>query len=436
MTTTEVLLRDNIHSIFRRCFIKRRSATTGLYESTWQDITQYVKSWGNFTIAIDDQRLNRFTHSGISLRVINNEGKFHEEQIFSSLWYGYLTRVRSLVKIEAGYYDNTGTEYPTTTTQGIFIMDNEIIQNPATNEVTINCKSIVSPFQETRASEIDGITTGLLTASDILGKIRDATDGSGSYLFRDFITSTSWTIAPTTNIYSRLNTTTILENYTVWELINQLAEAENFVVFATREGGIEFKDRNPHTTTSQYSFSGGLFPTPNIISMTGVKEAVNKLYTHVRLKFLEDDTATSYISRGDDVVLNATNTAWKYGRKTYELENLWLDSTSADIVATKLVNEYSNLKIEVELESKFHPEINILDRVDVSYRENSLEGASLWDAEDWASSTASLPSDGMSWDEESGTSIEWWNKNFKVLSKQTNLDNLTTKFILREAESI
>lgn len=434
MTTLAGLIREPTHRVFRRAAIKRRSATTGLYEADWYDITDYVKAWGNFTIAVDDTRLNRFTHSGYSFRVKNDTGAFNHESVHTSLWNGYLTRYRTLVRIQAGYLDGS-TEYPTDTTQGIFIMGAENSQNQDTNEMTFNCKSIISPFEETRADEIAGIATGSLTASQIMTKIRDATDGSSGYLFRNFITSTSWSIQTTANALMNLNTTTILQNYSVWELMSKLAEAENFVIYATRTGGIVFGDRAPNTTGSQFSFYGGKFNRPNIIQFGAYKEAVNKLYTHVRMKYLEADTTTSYINRGTTTAISGSNLSWKYGRRTYEFEDTFFSSDVSAAIASKLMNEFGNLRNEAEMVTKFIPELDILDRIDVSYRETNLTGSRLWDTENWASDAAATATDGLSWDDETGTSLEFWEKGFKVLSKETDLDNFKTKLVIREAEN-
>lgn len=434
METLDQIISEPIHQVFRRAFIKRRSATTGLYESNWYEITDFVKSWGTFKISLDDQRLNRFTYSGISLRLNNSNGEFGNEKTPASLWYGYLTRYRSLVKIEAGYYDSSRNEYPTDSTQGIFISDTELNETPGSADVAFNCKGILSPFIETKASEITGIANGSQTASEIIGKIRDATDGSGNFLFRNFITSTAWSIQSTTTIYTQFNTTTILDDFTVWELMNKFAESENFVIYPTKMGGLNFEDRQPNTSSSQFSFRGGKFNRPNVITVNYVKENTNNLYTSIRVKFLPDDTTTSFIEVGATTLVNNSNTAWKYGRRVYEFENLFMNTLTANLVASKLANEFGNLKLETEMNCLFIPHLDILDRVDVSYREVDLTNAELWDFENWASDTASSPTDGLSWDAESGTTVEWAQKNFKILSKETNLDTFITKFILRESE--
>src|ERR1051326_6806203 len=95
-------IRRPIKRVVRRAAIKRRLATTGLLETSWQDITPYVISWGSFETVIDDIRLNRFRQSGLTLVVRNDLGKFNSETNLNSLWYGYLTRYKSLLRIQAG----------------------------------------------------------------------------------------------------------------------------------------------------------------------------------------------------------------------------------------------------------------------------------------------------------------------------------------------
>src|SRR5687767_3648720 len=93
------------HQVFRRAYIKRRQTSDGRYESSWLEITKFVKSWGVFESSVDALRLNRFVHSDIQLIVRNDTGAFNPESNVTSLWSGYMTRYRTLVRIQAGYLD-------------------------------------------------------------------------------------------------------------------------------------------------------------------------------------------------------------------------------------------------------------------------------------------------------------------------------------------
>jgi len=435
ITTLEGIIRDPVKYPYRKAEIKRRQSSDALYESSWQDITKYVERWGTLQTSLDDQRLNQFVHSGVNLQVRNDYGEFNPEYEGQSLFYGYLTRYRTLLRIQAGYTDGSGNIFPSDTTQGIFILDGEIQHVPKSNTINLNFKSIISPFQETRASEIDGITSSI-TSSEIIAKIRDATDGSGNFLFRNFITTTAWDIDTTTRVLTGLGTTTSRDQFSVWEMMVKLAEIENFVVHATRTGGILFGSRRANTTTSQFSLYGASYPRPNIIQINSFKEAVNKLYTHIRFKFMEDETATSYVEGGTQTTVDARSPEWKYGRRTYEMENAFFsDSAEPQAVASRLANEFANLRSELNVDIVFSPHLELLDHVDVSYREGSLNSIQLWDARDWAADTSTSDTAlALTWASETTAAIEFNQKSFKIISRKTNLDTFATNLILREIE--
>src|SRR3989304_226566 len=199
---------------FRRAHIKRRQTSNGLLESSWFSITDLVKPWGEFESSVDDVRFNRYKFSGLNIVCRNDGGDFNPESNVASLWNGYLTRYRTLVRIQAGYYQDDDTELPTETTQGIFVLDDEIVMDSIANEAILNCRSLQSIFEEVRANDLIGVYT-TQTASDIFARIRDHTDGSARFVFREFITSTSWSIAATTINYA-LSTSSSIANLSVW----------------------------------------------------------------------------------------------------------------------------------------------------------------------------------------------------------------------------
>lgn len=123
-TDINIYIKQSVANVFRHAYIRRRSTDTGLYEQNWQDITSYVKDWGQVQTTIDDVRLNKFVHSGITLKVSNNEGKFNIETDPNSLWYGHLTRYNTMLKIEAGYSDAEDTFGSATITSGSEILVN------------------------------------------------------------------------------------------------------------------------------------------------------------------------------------------------------------------------------------------------------------------------------------------------------------------------
>ena len=424
------LINNPIGNVFRRAYIKRRLISDGKYETDWQDITEYIKSWGKIQTSVDEIKINTFKQSGISIKAVNNQGKFNMETNEASLWFGYMTRFRTLLKIEAGYTDSDGTEYPTNPSQGIFILTNDVRISGKKNEALLNFKSLTSVFDEVQSTDIPGLNA-IQTAYDIVVKIRDHTDGAGEYVFRQFITSTSWTIQTTTNNFL-LDTATNIDGLSCWELMNKLAEAEGYILLINRLGGIEFRDRDQRTTTSQFSFYGQGFKDQNIISMDEVREPITKYYNYIRLKHLEPDTSTSYVTAGVNTTVDPSSSAWKYGIRTYEFENTLISGTAtAQTIASTLLALYeNNINEELKLKTKFCPQLEVSDRVLLNYRSYVLQDVMLWDVDDWATDAAYLPED-SEWADEKGENFDWTDVPFKILSRETDLDKFSNSFILK-----
>lgn len=409
--------------VFRRAAIQRRSATTGLYDGVWRDISSLVRQWGAIENGVDDVRFNRITHSGINLTVDNDSGSFNHHSNASSLWFGFLNRYRTLVRIQAGYYDtNLTSELPTDPTLGVFVLDSEISIKSTTNDVYLRCASLKSIFDEVRARDILRLFTSTVwTASQIVEVVRDHSDGSGTNVFREFITSTSWTITATTNNY--LLTTTVLEEKTTWALMETLAEAEGYVIMITRAGGIEFRPRTARQASSQFSFVGQTFSRPNIIQIDEYKEAWDKYYTYYRLKYLEADTSTSFVTAGTTTVLNASNVSWAYGSRVYEFENrLPQNTASAQAIVDNLFSLSTSVPVDLTQKCLFIPQLDVLDRIDVSYRSYDLANQSLWGVFVWGRDR---------WAQE-GVNFEFSTQAFFVISQKHDLNTFSTTFKLRQ----
>lgn len=418
-------INKSISDVFRRAYIKRRDISTGLYESSWYEITDYVKRWSSIKNSIDDVRLNNFKHSGITLNCRNDDGAFNPQSYTQSIWNGYMTRFRTLLKIEAGYEDSSGNELPTTTTQGVFILTNDPIINAKTNEITLQFKSLVSIFDEVLATDISNMG-GTQTASDLITKIKDHTDGSGNYVFQQFITASGWTIQTTTSYYNPA-TTTSLDGLSCWELMNKLAEAESYILLINRQGDFEFRDRDERTSTSQFHLKGLGFREQNIIGIEQWKEPINKFFNYFRLKYEEADTSTSYVTSGTTTSVNPSVTSWQYGVRKYEFENELIDSTTtAQSIVDNLYTTFSSMKEELNITCKFLPQLEISDLITLSYRSYDISKAALWDTADW---------DVDNWSDESDDILSWDNIDFKILSKHTNLDKMTTSLVLRRVSA-
>src|SRR3990167_8259930 len=238
-------------TVFRRAWVKRRVASTGLFESSWQDISQDVIRWGQIQRSADALRPHAVRIGVVTLQVDNHSGLYNPETDATSFWSGYASQQRSLVRIEAGYVHETQsaggiwtrTEYPTDSTMFIGILAGDLMMSE-NQTVALNAKSLLQVFQDYPAANLAYTSTGY-TASQFMTAVRDATDGSGSFVFRPFFddTTTNWSITATTVNYSFLDSAGAKDerDNTVWEVIQILAEAEQFLAYVTPTGVFRFE---------------------------------------------------------------------------------------------------------------------------------------------------------------------------------------------------
>lgn len=383
MSTIEQLIKNDKAHPFRVCEIKRR-LTGGGYESSWFDISAYIKKWGTIKYDMEDEKINTFKLSGINMSARNDQGSFSPRDASSSLFNGFSTAYKTKFRLRAGYFDVDGTQVPTDNTIFLGVMTDEIELN-GKNEAVFKVKSLNSIFEDVPATRIP--VTGSQTASDIIGMMRDLTDGAGEYIFREFITAASWDIQTTTQIYYNLNTTTAMDG-SCWKLLNNLCASENKAVWVDNAGDFHFKDKTTLTTTSQFEFSGvGVKNSVyghSIISIDSFKEAFSKVYTRIRVKFAEADTETSFYTKEESWTIGDSSSSYAYGQRTYDVENFWLNTAGAQALGDQLFNDLKTLKKEVRLSSKFIPHLNTLDKVTVNYQSSAFQNdVSLWDNFMW-----------------------------------------------------
>jgi hypothetical protein len=213
-------------------------------------------------------------------------------------------------------------------------MDGEI-QIGSNNEAVLNCRALSSVLAEVRAVDVAGLGV-TLTATQIIERIRDHTDGASASVFGQFITSTAWTIPTLTTNYL-LNSTGSLASMTCWDLMTKLAESEAHMLAVNRTGGIEFRTRT--SVRNLFTLYGQGFPRQNVIKLADYKEALDKYYTFFRFKFAEADTSTSYVTSGTQTTVTPGNLSWKYGARVYQFEHdFFQTSTVAQTVVNNLYN--------------------------------------------------------------------------------------------------
>jgi len=446
MTLTRQITKKNTAEVFRRASIKRRltGASAG-YETDWFDITNKIKSWGRIRTETEVHRFNSFRLNGLTLRVRNDDGQFNTKDDGSSLWNAFLTPYKTKVFIETGYIDDDGVEVPggavrwgkflwggdlwgrspVNSANFLGVLTDEIILN-AKNEVLLPVKPMLSIFEDVPATRLSGIT-GSQTASEIIIKIRDLVDANSVSIFGDLISTGAWDIQSTTTIYPDLDTTESVD-MPIWDLMTRLAESEAKAVWIAPDGTFHFRDRTSNQSSTAWKFSGVATHNPEyghtIKSIDEYKEPTSKIFTRLRVKIDEADTETSYRIKEESWDVGDSSTSFIYGQRTYDFENTWLNTSTADTLLTKINNETSQAKKEIKLSSKFIPALRLFDRVEMDYvskdiaTTGSLWGNFLWDDSLWGAG--------------GGGDVFEIRGNYTVIGFEHNLDRMESGFYLRE----
>lgn len=424
MTTIDKIIAKNKLHVFRRMYMKRR--ISGDYEASWQRVPdRYIIKFGSVEFAIDDIKVNFYRFSGYSFTIRNDDGYFSDQDNEKSFFYGAEERYRTLVKIEAGYLDTDSTEYPTTSTMYVGLLNEDIIQNEK-NEINFTTKHISSVFDEVPATNIPGLT-GTLTASEIITKIKGYTDGSNNLIFQKYITSSGWHYSNTTANYV-MATDTTLDGMSCWELMKKIAEAENRVIYVDKVGDLYFQEKLAATSTATYHLHGlGDDETNyghNIKKIDNVDYSIRKVYNRIRLKFQEEDTLTSYYKKEETWAWGDSSSSYMYGIRTYEMENSWIQNTATAItIANAIYQEYYQPKTEVNISAKFLPHVFVNDRVSMTYKTHLVQGDYLWGTAVWGA---------FVWGEDEGYNLYFDNVDHRITKITHNLDKFETKATLRE----
>lgn len=456
MTSVVSLIKSPSSKVLRRAFVKRRLRTTGLFESDWQEITDDVKRWGKIKISISPEKTGSYLFSAINLRVANDSGKFNPNDDPASMWFDYANMQRSLIKIETGFVKETKAGGIWTRTEAMretswdadkwdngLVWDSKEFQfygiisgDPGVNDkntITLNVKPLTQLFVDFPARLLTGAyTTTGLTASDFMEKVRDHTDGSGSFVFRPFFqdTTTQWDIQTTTQLYLNLNTTTaaFVRSKSVWNVMEKLAQVENFVPYIDFKGVFRFKDLD--TTTPTYFVFNGINTNDEkyghtIKSIDSYGPRLESYYSRVEVKWSDDDTDTSFAFSQADLTVSGTNDPWVFGYRTFKIENPFIpDQATAQTIADNVFSELSALKKEIRFRTSYVPQVSILQTVEMNYDASEPNPGANWDENDWTTE--------LIWDDQPGDAILLENKRFNILSVDMDLDKFGCSFVGRE----
>jgi hypothetical protein len=456
MATILTEIANSKSKVFRRMYIKRRLYSTGLFESSWQNVTNDVKSWGRIQKSIDYVRYSRVRFQDLGILMSNDYGRYNPEDDEASFWFGYASQQRALVKIETGFTHQTqsaagvwtNTEFPTEPTIFIGVVQGDIALSDS-NDVVLPVKPLLQVFRDFSCRNLSGLTTTGMTANQFITALRDQTDGSGNFFFRPFFqdTTTNWEYTSSSLVYKDItNTITSAQpaygtdthqndflEMNVWEALERLAEAENLVPYITREGKFRFAARTANTTGAQFQFYGRGFRNSTygitIKRINSYKTKLSDYYSRVEVKWSQLATTTAVVSTQTAMAVGGANNPWNFGHRTFSVENPWLATvTSAEALASNIFNAVSALPKEIDFSTSFVPHMELLDRVGISYESTEATPGSLWDQNDWAADNTSTATD-LIWDLATGDAIRFNEKEFKLTSIDINLDTLECRFV-------
>lgn len=443
MSTILQKIRSNYGRVFRKLFIKRRSGSTGFFESSWVDISSDIKSWGRIRREIDSVQYSKVKFSDVMVRFENTSGRYNPSTDEASLWYNYADQQRTLVKIEAGFIHQTlsssgiytNTLLPSNPQVFFGIISGDILISDK-NEVTVPVKPLLQVFRDFPARNLVGWTSTGLTATQFFQMVRDQTDGSSNYIFRPFFqeTTTYWNIATTSNVYTNLNTSGAADvlDKTVWDVMEKLAEAEDLVTYVKNDGTLTFGTRTAGVSSTFHFVGTGFLNNEyghTIKNIRSYGKKVSDYYSRVEVKWIDSNTITAIQVKENTFTVNGTNAGWVYGVRTFRFENFWIPtSTVATTILNNIFNNVATLKDRVEFTSSFVPHLEILNRIQVSYDSSQKGTFSRWDINDWCYDDTALAND-LSWDVYSGDAIRLNQSEFKILSIDLDLDKLETNLV-------
>ena len=428
MTIKSEIKKNKLHP-FRRLYFKRR-LSGGDYEADWQQIdSDKIKTWGTITYNVDDVMPNFVKTANVMISVYNDDGYFSDVSEEKSFFYTAITRYRTLVKVEAGYEDSGGTEYPTDTSLfvGIITKDAKYKQD---NVVQFNVKSLTQIFEEFPADRLLGMD-GISTTSEFIEKIRDhqQTATTTSYIFQKYISTGGWFFS-TSSISYNFETSTSLQNKTVWKMLQDLSASEQKTVYVDRLGDFYFYPRVA-TGTSSYHFSGigdddNTFGH-NIMTQISVDENVRKVYNRVVIDYevtSGSDMVSARAIKNEEWDWGDSSSSFYYGVQEYKYSNKFInDTATAESIRDDIYNEYVRPKDEIKLTTKFVPHLMTEDRVSVTYQTQRYEGGYLWGVDEWNNSY---------WGERFGYNILLNSTTARITNIKHNLDNFTSNLTLRE----
>ena len=426
MTIEAEIKKDKMH-VFRRLYFKRR-LSGGDYETDWQQIPgRYVKGWGTISFNVDDAIPNFVRQGSLNLSLNNDDGFFSDVSEEKSFFFTAITRYRTLVKIEAGYTAEDGTEFPTNPSLfvGIITKDAKYKEN---NLVNFSVMPLTQIFEEFPADRLKGLTDSM-TASEILTNIRDhqQTATTTSYIFQKYISTGGWSFS-TSSINYNFETSTTLEGKTTWKLIQDMAAAEGKVAYVDRLGDFYFAPRTASGTAS-YHFSGigdrEKTYGHNIIGGIQVDDNVRKVFNRVKITFYTGTSDVS-VTKNESWDWGDSSSSFYYGVHSFDYNNKLINSGFVALaIANSIYDEFVWPKQEIQFNAKFVPMLDVEDRVSITYQTRRFEGGYIWGVNLWNQSF---------WSKREGYNILLNSTTARIIRIQHNLNNMTSRLVTRDVD--
>jgi hypothetical protein len=231
----EEILKKRNFKIFRRIFMKRRNPQD--FEPTWQPISnERIISYGTITNNFDKPSVWQVVYSNVSVVLNNFDGYFSDTDNLNSFFSGCSTRLDTMIKIEAGYLDEAGIEYPANPTVFVGYL---LTAEENERQITLTFAPISEIMKRFMMTDADLVTGVPFENKEIMDRLVSQKDSLGNYNFGRYYDWHNWhyKVGRTSGII--IGSTYTMQDYkllTVWEASLKLAESVGQSVYFDPQG--------------------------------------------------------------------------------------------------------------------------------------------------------------------------------------------------------
>lgn len=344
MTTLLEAIESGKSKAVRRVYIKRRDVN-GNYEQNWfridiLDNQNKLIDIGSFEISIDADagEIANYEATGLSIVLNNENGHFGVETKSESIFYGYLNRKLSKIKIDAGYEDSDGNDVGVDTVfEGVI----DSVQVGEDQKAQIRCLSYVEILNSYPISDLN--IAGVQTVSEAVNLIMNRQK------ITDFI--------PYVPAANTLNPTIEIASYegTYWDALKKLAQESNSIPYLVGNN-FKFMDRVASTSVV-YAFKGKGTQIPNIYGeITNFDdEGADRVYVYFKAK---DSTVS--VQSSDPILLR------KYLSSPKEIDLANYNDANKLVILQALLQQWQTPRPTIQFKTKFMVNyLNIMDKITI-----------------------------------------------------------------------